>query len=209
MTIPMVPLAVLFDADGVIQQPVVGWQARLVTMAGASERDTGPFLADVFAAEAPCLRGQGDFALALADVLLRWKAPCSVDDVLDVWTQIEVDQDVLTVVAELRTAGIRCYLTTNQHARRADRMSRDLGYETRFDGEFYSCRVGHAKPEAEYFRAVLDAIVLPPSRVLFIDDHARNVEAAKALGIQSTLFEYAAGALMLRCTLQAFGIRNV
>ena len=64
------------------------------------------------------------------------------------------------------------------------------------------------KPDAEFFRAVLDAIVLPPSRVLFIDDHARNVAAARELGIHGALFPYGAGALMLRCTLQAFGLRN-
>jgi putative hydrolase of the HAD superfamily len=209
MTIPMTPLAVLFDADGVIQRPAAGWQGRLVAMAGAAEHAADAFLSEVFAAEAPSLRGKADFAPALAEVLRRWNAACSVDDVLDVWTTIEVDQDVMRVVADLRAAGIRCYLTTNQHSRRADRMSRDLGYEARFDGEFYSCRIGHAKPEAEFFRAVLDAIVLPPSRVLFIDDHASNVEAARTLGIHAALFEYGAGALMLRCALQAFGVRNI
>jgi putative hydrolase of the HAD superfamily len=209
MTIPMSPLAVLFDADGVIQRPATGWQDRLVAMAGATERDAEAFLADVFAAEAPCLTGSAEFAPALAGVLRRWNAPCSVDDVIDVWTNIHVDHEVLEVIAELRASGIFCYLTTNQHARRADRMSRDLGYETRFDREFYSCRVGHAKPGAEFFRAVLEATVLPPSRVLFIDDHARNVEVARELGIHAALFPYGAGALMLRCTLQEFGVRNV
>jgi len=205
----MSPVAVLFDADGVIQQPATGWQDRLVAMAGAAAPDAAAFLADVFAAEAPSLRGKAEFAPALAEVLRRWNAPCSVDDVLDVWTNIDVDRDVLGVIAELRAGGISCYLTTNQHARRAERMSRGLGYAAHFDREFYSCQVGHAKPDAEFFRAVLDAIVLPPSRVLFIDDHARNVEAARELGIHGALFPYGAGALMLRCTLQAFGIRNV
>jgi putative hydrolase of the HAD superfamily len=205
----MAPLAVLFDADGVIQRPVTGWQDRLVAMAGAAERDAEAFLSDVFAAEAPCLTGKAEFAPALAAVLRRWNAACSVDDVIDTWMKIEFDRDCLEVIAELRAAGIFCYLTTNQHACRAERMSRGLGYQARFDREFYSCRVGHAKPEAEFFRVVLDAIVLPPSRVLFIDDHARNVEAAKQVGIHAALFPYGAGALMLRCTLQEFGIRNV
>jgi putative hydrolase of the HAD superfamily len=209
VTIPMSPVAVLFDADGVIQQPATGWQDRLVATAGAAAHDAAAFLADVFAAEAPSLKGEAEFTPALAEVLRHWNAPCSVDDVLDVWTKIDVDQDVLAVIADLRATGIVCCLTTNQHALRAERMSRELGYQARFDREFYSCRVGHAKPEAEFFRAVLDAIVQPPSRVLFIDDHARNVEAAKQLGIHGALFPYGAGALMLRCTLQEFGIRNL
>jgi putative hydrolase of the HAD superfamily len=209
VTIAMAPLAVLFDADGVIQQPVPGWQERLVAMAGAAGSDAEAFLSDVFAAEAPCLTGQADFVPVLAEVLRRWNAPCSVDEAIEVWTNIHVENDVLQLIAELRALGVFCYLTTNQHALRAERMSCGLGYEARFDREFYSCRVGLAKPEVEFFRAVLDAIVLPPSRVLFIDDHARNVEAARELGIHAALFPYGAGALMLRCTLQEFGIRDL
>jgi putative hydrolase of the HAD superfamily len=163
----------------------------------------------VFAAEAPCLTGKADFVPALAEVLRRWNAPCSIDEAIEVWTNIHVEEDALRVIAELRAVGVCCYLTTNQHARRAERMSRGLGYEAHFDREFYSCRMGLAKPKVEFFRAVLDAIVLPPSRVLFIDDHARNVEAASDLGIHAALFPYGAGALMLRCTLQEFGVRGI
>jgi putative hydrolase of the HAD superfamily len=85
-------------------------------------------------------------------------------------------------------------------------MSEGLGYAQRFDREFYSCEVGHPKPTREYFTAVLEAIVLPPSRVLFIDDHPANVAGARELGLQACLFDATSGADMLRCCLQSFGL---
>jgi putative hydrolase of the HAD superfamily len=206
MTISIAPLAVLFDADGVLQSPAADWQARLVQLAGAGER-AEEFLADVFAAEAPCLLGTGEFETALSDVLARWNSPCAVADALEIWTRIEADREALAVVAQLRSARVRCYLTTNQHELRARQMSEVLGYAAYFDREFYSCRLGHAKPSAEFFGLVLDAISLPASRVLFIDDHLANVAAARAIGMQATLFEYKAGAEMLRCALQQFRVQ--
>jgi putative hydrolase of the HAD superfamily len=208
MTIPITPLAVLFDADGVLQGPSADWQARLVQMAGVAD-NAEAFMAEVFAAERPCLLGAGDFPAALSELLGRWQSSCPVEAALAVWQDIHIDHEALAVVDELRAAGVRCYLTTNQQALRARQMSEGLGYAARFDQEFYSCRLGHAKPSAEYFRAVLDAIVLPPSRVLFVDDHPGNVDAARALGMQGVEFGYNAGAVMLRCALQAFGLRCV
>jgi putative hydrolase of the HAD superfamily len=207
MTIPITPLAVLFDADGVIQQPPLQWQARLASLAGASDR-AEEFLAEVFAAEGPCLRGQGDFQACMQSVLDRWNSRIALQDVLSIWREVLVDQEALAVVDELRAAKIQCYLTTNQNALRARHMSETLGYARRFDREFYSCELGHAKPTAAFFQAVLDAIALPPSRVLFIDDHAGNVEGARAMGLQAALFEPSSGAAMLRTCIQSFGVRS-
>lgn len=205
MTIPIAPLAVLFDADGVLQHPPDHWQTRLAALAGASLR-AQDFLAEVFAAEKPCLISHDDFRASLAQVLQRWHSPSSVDEALTIWLNVQVDHDALAVVDDLRARKVACYLTTNQHALRARHMSTALGYSKRFEREFYSCDVGHAKPSAAYFRAVLDAIVLPPSRVLFIDDHPENVEGAQALGMQASVFDPSAGAAMLRTCIQSFGL---
>ena len=40
---------------------------------------------------------------------------------------------------------------------RARYMSEDLGYSRLFDREFYSCDIGHKKPDAAYFLAILAA----------------------------------------------------
>ena len=52
-----------------------------------------------------------------------------------------------------------------------------------FDHVGYSFEMGARKPEPEIFRAMLRWAKLDPSRTLFIDDNASNVETARAEGI--------------------------
>jgi putative hydrolase of the HAD superfamily len=68
-------------------------------------------------------------------------------------------------------------------------MSEDLGYSELFDREFYSCDLGHKKPGAAYFLAILANLELPPESVLFIDDNEANVAAALELGMNAAVFQ--------------------
>lgn len=54
-----------------------------------------------------------------------------------------------------------------------------------FHEAFYSHRIGHRKPNAAAFELVLNKHALIPAETLFIDDSFANIEAAKALGIQT------------------------
>jgi glucose-1-phosphatase len=57
--------------------------------------------------------------------------------------------------------------------------------ESQFHEAFYSQRIGHRKPNAGAFEFVLKRHQLLPVETLFIDDSFANIEAAKALGIQT------------------------
>lgn len=50
---------------------------------------------------------------------------------------------------------------------------------------FLSCRMGLLKPDVGMFEAVLRDLAHPPDQILYFDDHAANVTAARALGIQA------------------------
>lgn len=50
---------------------------------------------------------------------------------------------------------------------------------------FASCRMGLCKPDPAVYRHVLERIALPPRTVLFFDDNARNVAAAREAGIDA------------------------
>ena len=89
----------------------------------------------------------------------------------------------------LRAAGMYCALATNQNAYRARYISDDLDYAESFDHAFYSCEIGSTKPDPRFFRAVLDALRLPPDRVLFIDDRHENVASAGDAGMRATLLQ--------------------
>ena len=197
--------AILFDADGVIQRTRGHWRERFQQMLGR-DADLEAFVAEVFAAEKPCLTGAEDFPSRLAGLLQRWGSDATVEQALAVWTDIEVNQEIIDRIATLRLSGFACHLASNQFAHRARYMSTELDYRTVFEREFYSCRVGHAKPDEGYFEHILRELQLPGDRVVFIDDIEPNVAAARRVGLHGIHFPANAGAAALAAHLAAHGI---
>ena len=198
--------AVLFDADGVLQQPVEEGRERIATLDG-SVTPNEEFLLDFFKAETPCLKGEADFAVTVAEVLKKWNSPYSVEQAIETHTKIvEVNPESIEVVRALRKSGVPAYLATNQHEYRARYMSKVLGYANAFDGEFYSCRLGYMKPDNGYFQALLKSLPYQPEQLLFIDDRERNVAAAKSLGIHGVEYEMSEGVEALRGILSGYGL---
>jgi putative hydrolase of the HAD superfamily len=182
----------LLDADGVVQIPPSTWRSSLEALCGEPGR-AAEFLADVFAAEKPCLTGDADFESALAQVLRKWRSEMPVKDALHIWTQIEPAHDILASVRTLRCSGVVVSLATNQQAYRAKFMKNSLGYAGHFDHLLFSCELGHAKPSAEFFSTALAKIGIKPDAVLFIDDNDANVSAARSCGLQAEVFHLSEG----------------
>ncbi len=148
----MTPSVVLFDADGVLQQPRGTWRDDLVGLIDSTDPATQDrFLDDISVAEVPTLTGEVDFAEALAAVLAAWGVTRPVAEVLALWDDIDVDPEMIAGVRRLNERGLRCVLTTNQHAQRAAAMQRTLRYDEVFERSFYSCEIGLAKPDPAYF----------------------------------------------------------
>jgi epoxide hydrolase-like predicted phosphatase len=51
--------------------------------------------------------------------------------------------------------------------------------------QYFSCRIGMRKPDAEIFEFVLKEQGLSPAQTLFIDDSIQHIEGAAKLGIQT------------------------
>lgn len=69
--------------------------------------------------------------------------------------------------------------------------------DTLFEKQYYSCRMGMRKPDAEIYRFVTDENKLDVSTTLFIDDIEKNLHGASSIGLQTlhctpsvSLFEY-------------------
>ncbi|HEX7034129.1 MAG TPA: HAD-IA family hydrolase [Pseudomonadales bacterium] len=197
--------AVLFDADGVVQRAAPGWRDALAALS-PDPASADAFCAAVFAAERPCLTGAGDFRSALAEALETFGCGSDVEEALRVWTLIDPVDDVLAVARRLRARGLITGLATNQQSYRAAYMSERLGYRSAFDHLFYSCELGHAKPSAGFFRSALANLALPPSQVLFLDDHPDNVAAARQVGLCAEQFHADQGATALWSLLAARGV---
>jgi putative hydrolase of the HAD superfamily len=193
----------------VLQRAPADIRLRLAGALGAPAHAAEACLDDVFAAEAPALVGQADFAERVGPVIAKWNAPCAPAELLSHWHTIEVDRGVLALVAELRRAGVVCAIASNQEAHRARRMSQHLGYAAAFDREFYSCHLGHAKPHVAFFAEAVRLGGLDPARTLFIDDREDNVAGARAAGLHAAHFVLEVvgeGAAPLRALLAGYGV---
>jgi putative hydrolase of the HAD superfamily len=179
--------AILFDADGVIQRPSPVRHSLWAQLLGGTV-SVDAFLHEVFDAERACYIGVGDFQRRFGELLDRWNCTGDLGAALQAWTAIEVDSTILEMIAMLRASGHRCYLASNQEPYRARYMSETMLYKAAFDGEFYSCTVGHAKPAPAYFKAILDALAVRAEDTLFIDDLSTNVEAARGVGLRASIF---------------------
>jgi 2-haloacid dehalogenase len=96
----------------------------------------------------------------------------------------QIDENV-EVLAELMGAGVRCLALSNMEPGPfAVRQARFpfLGW---FDGCVISGLEGVAKPDRRIFEILLQRHRLAPGPTVFVDDSARNVSAARELGISA------------------------
>src|SRR5579863_1582004 len=107
------------------------------------------------------------------------------------------------VLAELRSAGVRCFLLSNMEPdkfvlRRARYDFFDLA-----EGCVISGLEGVAKPDQKIFEILLSRYGLTPAGTVFIDDLPANVAAAAELGVVAIQFTTAA---QLRSDLRDLGL---
>jgi len=195
---------VLLDADGVLQRHPVGWVAAAEGFLGERGAD---FFRTITELERACLRGEADFLPILTAELAEQAPGTPVEELYaEVWHTIETVATSVELVHELRSAGLGVHLATNQQARRAAYMRRELGYDELFDGSFYSCELGAAKPEPAFFAAVLDSLGVAAPEVLFVDDNEPNVVAARECGLAAEHWHLDDGIGALRERLAGHGV---
>ena len=174
---------VMFDADGVLQHLPGGWIAAAEPFFGGRALE---FLQRSYAAELPTLAGQGDHLAILTATLADFAVTVPVADVYrGIWLSVEPVAASLAVVRALRQGGYGVHLGTNQERYRAAHMREVLGYDGLFDVSCYSWELGAAKPDLAFFTEAARRIGAEPEAILFIDDNAENVAAARAAGLSA------------------------
>lgn len=120
----------------------------------------------------------------LTAVLAKIAPHVTADALIDYWfaTDTIVDEDVLTAATALRSKGWRVFLATNQEHVRAAYLMETLGLAAHLDGIVYSAALGHRKPANEFFRGAEKAVSATPAELVFVDDAAANIEAARRCG---------------------------
>lgn len=195
---------VLFDADGVLQELPGGWRGRVRPYLG--ER-TEEFLDLTWREEWPCLEGPTDYLPLLARHLELFDVAVPAERFFyEVWCDLRVDDASVALVGALRARGLGVHLATNQEMHRSAYMRTTLGYDRLFERSFYSYEVGHAKPSARFFESVLERLDAPATEVLFIDDTAENVDAARRVGMRAECWGLERGHDRLVAAMRAHGL---
>ncbi|MEO1661497.1 MAG: HAD family phosphatase [Pseudomonadota bacterium] len=112
--------------------------------------------------------------------------------------------DTITLMQTLKAQGFRLFaLTDNVHEivryLRATYQFWDL-----FEHATVSAEIGALKPSREIFEHALNTNALNPEETVFFDDVPRNVDGAKAVGINAFVFTDAAQAKTDLATLGVF-----
>ena len=196
--------AVLWDADGVLQEVPGGWRALLTESIGPEQ--TTALLTDVWPSAQQAMRGEGDLVAELARILTEHGLTGSADRVREVWGTFDRFEDSRALVTEVRALGVGCHLATNQDQLRASYMRERLGYETLMDSCFYSCDLGAAKPEPAFFTTIAAELGLEVDELAFVDDLGENIATARDLGLHAIHWHHRDGVAVLRERLASLGI---
>lgn len=191
--------AVVFDFDGVLNR---GYDAEGFIWQRYVERDLG-FCGHAFARAMfgdhfkPIADGRRDLRDALDALLPTLGARCTTAEMMDYWfaRDLKPCDDLLAFIDTLRAGGIRCFLGTNNERHRATYIWENL-LKDRMDGLFTSGLMGVAKPDPAFYLHIQNAIGCRPEGILFVDDIAENVAAARGVGWHAIQYgDHAAGRL--------------
>jgi putative hydrolase of the HAD superfamily len=116
-----------------------------------------------------------------------------------------IDSSV-ALLARLREAGRRLCFLSNMPAPFAEHLEREHGFMRWFDEGVFSSRVRLVKPDPAIFALAAQRFGVPAGELLFIDDHAPNVEAARTAGWRAVRFTHAAACAV---ELQRLGVLPV
>jgi 2-haloacid dehalogenase len=112
-------------------------------------------------------------------------------------------EGAVEILAELRDRGVPLYGLTNWSAETFPIGRRRFEFFAWFQGIVVSGQEKMVKPDPRLFRLLLERYAIIPETAVFIDDSARNVASAIALGIHGICFT---NPTALRRELMALGM---
>ena len=180
--------ALLLDVDGVVIKPRKRFFSEILAeRQGISIDVVLLFFKNEYKA---CVLGKAFLEEEVAKYLSKWKWNASVKELLEFWFshESEIDEDVLSYVKEIRTKGVKVYLTSDHSVYRKGDMMERMHLKDHVDGTFFSCDVGHTKEELAFYNLVLEELNVQPTEIVFLDDEKENVDAAQKTGINARLY---------------------
>jgi putative hydrolase of the HAD superfamily len=99
-----------------------------------------------------------------------------------------LNKPLLDLMQDLRTAGNKVCLASNMATAQRVLFWNTLGLKGYADEIYCSGDLNVAKPEPLFYSRVAAALGAEPESIVFFDDSAANIDAAKACGWQAFLY---------------------
>lgn len=181
--------AVIFDIGNVLLKFDYLVAARkLAELAGRTELAAHR---PVAAAKAELESGAINRAEFLRRVRPEFGHTGSEEDFLRAWRDIfEENAPMTAFAAELASRGVPTFLLSNISCIHVDHILATYPVFATFRDAVYSFRAKALKPAPKIYEVAIAQFAIDPSRALFIDDLAENVEAARASGLQALQYDW-------------------
>jgi 2-haloacid dehalogenase len=108
-------------------------------------------------------------------------------------TLVGAMEESVAILAALKKRGTRLLALTNWSQETFPIARQRFDFLTWFEGIVVSGEERLIKPDPRIYQRLLERYAVDPARALYIDDSARNVAAAQALGMQGCWFRDARG----------------
>ncbi|MGH6944760.1 MAG: HAD family hydrolase [Geminicoccaceae bacterium] len=184
---------VVFDLGGVL----IDWNPRHLyrKLFDGDDAAMERFLAEVCTSEWNVRQDAGrPFAEAVAELVQRHPDRRTLIEAYHLrWPEMVAGpiKGSVEILAELREAGYELHALTNWSAETFALTRPRFDFLTWFESILVSADVGLIKPDPRIFELLLERIGRNAGECLYIDDSARNVAAAEALGFDAIHFRNA------------------
>lgn len=179
--------SLLLDADGVVLKQTQYFSTYYEKEKKLTPGTMSRFFTSDFVL---CQEGKADLKQVLHKYITEWNWIGSVDSFLEYWFAYDLHLNVRVMerVEELRKAGIACCLVSNQEKYRGAFIQDLLERNSPLDHYFLSYEIGCRKDSPKFFKHVLKKLRRKPADVTYFDNDEKNLDAARACGIQSALY---------------------
>lgn len=184
--------AVLFDFTGVVTSSPWDDIGGVGSAAGHDPAEVlevmvGPYHEDTDHPMHRLERGEiaaADYAVEVMELAEEAGLDIDLRSLLGLLGRLEVHDEVVARIVELRTEGYRTALVTNNVREASGEWRTRVALADLFDVVVDSSEVGMRKPDPRIYRHTLDALGgVAPERAVFLDDAPGNVEGARRAGL--------------------------
>jgi len=183
--------AVIFDWGGVMEElpneaDVAAWERRLATASGALPEI---LWGETWQRLAVGAISDEDYVRHVTDQLGLPDSEAALDFLQAFYTSDRFHYDVMDAARALRER-YKVAVLSNAFPAQVDTIREQYGIDVHVEFDVYvnSAMVGMSKPDPRIYELTLERLGVAPSRVVFLDDTLRNVDAARELGLHAIQF---------------------